>query len=452
MCDDVVERDGIIRRPFIERAFGPLGKGSLRGCIISLVFSALGAGILSLPWAMAKLGLIVGMCVILASAMFSYATMEMLIVSGKIRGHCDYADTMADILGPPGAVLVNVIVAVDSAGAICVFYKYMAGSVQMLSASVGYDIPLSVLIVIMSFGIVFPLSLPRRITAMQYVTMASIVPLAMVTGVIVAQCPRHSSWTRVESMLWPADLLSIEAAQACSAIFFSFMCHMNLWAVCNELTDAVPCRTSKLFRRVVLILFVVYGTVAIAGAVSFGNATPANVLEAYPADDVANVIAHLLMSVMLIVCSVLCVHPVRHALASLFGYSTTKPDSRPGTPALMLAPSMMPDSPTPNCINSMQQPLLQNQGADKAGHVSTFCHFLLTFAVVAGTSTVAILVPRIVELLGVLGGFCGVILMFVLPTFMYARTKPGMRAAISIVVATCFCIVGLPAAIGSVTI
>lgn len=447
------------RRPFLDRAFGPMGHGSLRGCIISLIFSALGAGILSLPWAIARLGLVVGVLVLICSAMFSYATMEMLVVCGHIRNKSDYADTMADMLGSPGATLVNVIVAVDSAGAICVFYKYMAGSVQMLAASLGYDISLSVIVVALSFGVIFPLSLPRRITALQYVTMASVIPLAVVVGVIVGRCPALTSQKQIGNMLLRTDLISIEAAQACSAIFFSFMCHMNVWAICNELDNPLPHRTSKLFRRVVCFLVCVYGAVGIAGAVSFGDATPPNVLEAYPASDAFNVVAHGLMCVMLMVCSVLCVHPVRHALANMLGYDTSAFCNADGvtpvhTPKAVLTPSFFPGGPTlprvdshASSMDSLLQPPMTNGSKDNS--VGTAVHFILTLAVIAVTCTVAVLVPSIVDLLGVLGGFCGVALMFVLPTFIYACTRPGIRAVLSTAVTCIFCIIGFSAAVGS---
>lgn len=43
-----------------------------------------------------------------------------LIVAGLARNKFEYADTLGDILGPPGAVIVNVLVVLDTAGAICV--------------------------------------------------------------------------------------------------------------------------------------------------------------------------------------------------------------------------------------------------------------------------------------------------------------------------------------------
>ena len=56
------------RRPFFNRAFGKLEKGSLRGSIFSLCASAIGSGVLSLPYVLALNGWALGFIFILLSA------------------------------------------------------------------------------------------------------------------------------------------------------------------------------------------------------------------------------------------------------------------------------------------------------------------------------------------------------------------------------------------------
>jgi len=57
------------RRPFFNRAFGKLEKGSLRGSIFSLCASAIGSGVLSLPFVLALNGWAMGFIFILVSAL-----------------------------------------------------------------------------------------------------------------------------------------------------------------------------------------------------------------------------------------------------------------------------------------------------------------------------------------------------------------------------------------------
>lgn len=49
------------RRTVFNRAFGKLSKGSLRGSIFSLCASAIGSGVLSLPYVLATTGWAIGL-------------------------------------------------------------------------------------------------------------------------------------------------------------------------------------------------------------------------------------------------------------------------------------------------------------------------------------------------------------------------------------------------------
>ena len=53
------------RRNFYNRAFGKLGKGSLRGSIFALCASAIGSGVLSLPYVLGLNGWLLGLIFIL---------------------------------------------------------------------------------------------------------------------------------------------------------------------------------------------------------------------------------------------------------------------------------------------------------------------------------------------------------------------------------------------------
>jgi hypothetical protein len=53
------------RRNFYDRAFGKLGKGSLRGSIFALCASAIGSGVLSLPYVLGLNGWVLGLVFII---------------------------------------------------------------------------------------------------------------------------------------------------------------------------------------------------------------------------------------------------------------------------------------------------------------------------------------------------------------------------------------------------
>jgi hypothetical protein len=56
------------RRNFYQRAFGKLEKGSLRGSIFALCASAIGSGVLSLPYVLRLNGWVLGLIFIIVGA------------------------------------------------------------------------------------------------------------------------------------------------------------------------------------------------------------------------------------------------------------------------------------------------------------------------------------------------------------------------------------------------
>lgn len=65
------------RRAFMNRAFGKLDKGSLRGSIFALCASAIGSGVLSLPFVLALCGWALGFILILVGG-FGMFTLLMI--------------------------------------------------------------------------------------------------------------------------------------------------------------------------------------------------------------------------------------------------------------------------------------------------------------------------------------------------------------------------------------
>ena len=69
---------GIMRRTFFDRTFSPLGKGSVRGSIFALCASAIGSGVLSLPYVLALCGWAGGITFMIIAAIAARTTLSML--------------------------------------------------------------------------------------------------------------------------------------------------------------------------------------------------------------------------------------------------------------------------------------------------------------------------------------------------------------------------------------
>lgn len=67
------------RRTYMERTFGPMQQGSVRGSIFALCAVAIGAGVLSLPFVLRMNGWVLGTILIIIGAVSGFFSMEMIL-------------------------------------------------------------------------------------------------------------------------------------------------------------------------------------------------------------------------------------------------------------------------------------------------------------------------------------------------------------------------------------
>ena len=83
---------GADRRTFRERTFSKLGKGSLRGSIFSLCASAIGSGVLSLPYVLKLNGYVQGVLFMLLGALAAEWSLSLL-------AHCAVSKNLKNFTG-----------------------------------------------------------------------------------------------------------------------------------------------------------------------------------------------------------------------------------------------------------------------------------------------------------------------------------------------------------------
>jgi len=74
-----IDCEQLRKRSCLSRWFGPLTPGSMRGSIFALMQTAVGAGILSLPYTFSTAGIVIGTFCLLLGAVTAYFTMVWLM-------------------------------------------------------------------------------------------------------------------------------------------------------------------------------------------------------------------------------------------------------------------------------------------------------------------------------------------------------------------------------------
>merc|ERR1719420_1045980 len=93
--------------------------------MISLVTTAVGSGILSLPWAFSKCGLVLGTVLLACGGVASFQSLKLLANVGYTTGKRNYTTVVEATLGVGVAALVQAILFIYAMGAVIGFYIFL---------------------------------------------------------------------------------------------------------------------------------------------------------------------------------------------------------------------------------------------------------------------------------------------------------------------------------------
>lgn len=219
-------------RTFYDRTFSKLGKGSVRGSIFSLCASAIGSGVLSLPYVLKLCGYIEGTLFMILGATAAQVSLKML--AGLACDHnlpnysqiaikaCDGKQTLNYIL--------SAMIMLFMFGS-CISYQIIISTLlQYVFDQFGMDhdyVYSKEFVIIQSVPtallVLFPLSIKRDMSAFRYVSIASIVGL-LYTGIVMAiDLPEYYK-ANIDTAEKAAFYFDMNMFTGCSMTFFAFQC------------------------------------------------------------------------------------------------------------------------------------------------------------------------------------------------------------------------------------
>ena len=110
-----------MRRTFFNRTFSPLGKGSVRGSIFALCASAIGSGVLSLPYVFKLCGWGQGLFFMLCAAICARTTLSMLASLACKHKLPNYSGIVMKAGGKPLKNLLTIMIILFMFGS-CISY------------------------------------------------------------------------------------------------------------------------------------------------------------------------------------------------------------------------------------------------------------------------------------------------------------------------------------------
>ena len=89
-----------VKRSCWNKWFGTLTPGSMRGSIFALMSTAIGAGVLSLPYVLRQSGLIIGVFFLVIGAIIAYFSMRLLVWGCYRKNLWNYTKLVRENFGP----------------------------------------------------------------------------------------------------------------------------------------------------------------------------------------------------------------------------------------------------------------------------------------------------------------------------------------------------------------
>lgn len=116
-----------------------LKSGSLRGSIFTLMSSAIGAGVLSLPYVNTESGIIVATFNLIFGAIIAYWAMIILMKAGTLTKKDNYAEIIEDILGPKVGIILHVVLILLTFGAMVIYFITSANFMPEILKNFGME-------------------------------------------------------------------------------------------------------------------------------------------------------------------------------------------------------------------------------------------------------------------------------------------------------------------------
>ena len=360
--------------------------------MFTLISAAIGGGILCLPYVFSLVGLVNGFILLAIAAFLAYISMRMLLLSAERMCIYSYGKLFAHSMNSPMAgPVLDVITTSFGVGVVIAYFVFLGDFMPPIFATMGVAISRSFCIVLCC-ALAIPLVLPVKLSALQYLTPVSTLSLVFTAFVVLARCSELQSMRLPGTSDIDLGIVSMSLFKAFAIVISSFICHTNVVAVAGELVDPSVPRAEKIASRAALVQLALYLVISTCGYLSFGKSIQQNFIRNYPVDDHLITACRVMLSVTIFCGLPINTNPTAKSLVNLV--QSVGADKRD---------SLLPA--TPSDVSNPMPSLRIGFG----------------IATLILGAVVLLMVPGIADVIGLLGGSFGTLIMLVFPALIYAR-------------------------------
>ncbi|KAF2716162.1 hypothetical protein K431DRAFT_235977 [Polychaeton citri CBS 116435] len=396
---------------------GVEGNASWISSVVNLLNTIVGAGVLAMPKALSNMGVLLGVVVILWSALASGFGLYLQTQCARFldKGGASFF-ALSQITYPNASVIFDGAIAIKCFGVgvsyLIIIGDLMPGVVQGFSSDVGG----SEFLLMRQFWItafmvfLIPLSFLKRLDSLKYTSFVALVSIAYLIVLVVYHFAARDTLDERGAVHWvqPGSFTSV--LQVFPVIVFAYTCHQNMFSILNEIKNPTQFRTTSVVTTSIGSAASIYCLVAITGYLSFGDNILGNIVAQY-IPSVASTIGRLAIVILVGLSYPLQVHPCRASLDAVSRWRPARRRTQEYTPA----------SGSPSRNSLLGHGGNKIPAGSKPEEMSELRFAIITTFVIIMSYIVAMTVSSLDKVLAYVGSTGSTSISFILPGLFYYK-------------------------------
>lgn len=319
-----------------------LRKITSNNAIFNLVSTIVGGGVLSLPYAFAKCGVILGSMALFLSCVISAFSIDLLVASSRGVGRSSYASVVQKAFGTNAQVVTGGLIVLLT-WLVAVAYIVLVGDLLVPIFGFFFDVDIWGRRIICALVIlcVSPVCYQRSLNSLSALSALSIISISIVGAAICYHSIDAFGHTHAIYSSQDAEVVAFKIRPHiryfpenwCDAInvfpIFGvcFLCHFNVLPIHTELQMPTRKHMRLVVKYTMAVCCSLYFIVGVLGYFWSYSETCGNVLLNFAPDDILMSIGRICLSITLLFSFPLVVLPCRDTLHDLINVLKKKPDS-----------------------------------------------------------------------------------------------------------------------------
>ncbi|KAL8724930.1 MAG: hypothetical protein Q9181_006612 [Wetmoreana brouardii] len=395
-----------------RKEVGIVGQASWLSSVINLLNTIVGAGVLAMPLALSRMGIFLGVLIILWAGATAGFGLYLQTRSARYleRGSASFF-ALSQITYPNAAVIFDAAIAIKCFGVgvsyLIIIGDLMPGVVQGFSenaAAVNFLVDRKFWVTAFML-VVIPLSFLRRLDSLKYTSVIALISIGYLVILVVAHFVKGDTMQDrgiIRVIQWESAVATLSSFPV---IVFAYTCHQNMFSILNEISNNSHFRTTSVVFASIGIAAFIYILVAITGYLSFGNAVADNIVSMYT-PSLSSTIGKAAIVVLVMFSYPLQVHPCRASIDAVLKWRPIKRSESPQSSPSRLA-SLLP--------GAKSSPQHRGDGMGETRFAA------ITTAVIVLSYIVAMTVSSLAKVLAYVGSTGSTSISFILPGLFYYK-------------------------------